>query len=146
MKPLAACSLAIALVVLACNLSNCASPPLGSEGSEFAGSDRCTTCHDQESRFWRYGAHRDVACERCHGSGAEHARADSISRRGMSLGGVELCMSCHQQGADPSSNEVSTIGSFEGHLRDLERDHRIKLDRRKSGTSCVYCHDPHLLE
>jgi hypothetical protein len=64
----------------------------------------------------------------------------------MSLGGVDLCLSCHKQGADSSFDVVSTIGSFEDHLTELERDHRINLDRQKSGADCVYCHDPHLLE
>ncbi|MHC4953257.1 MAG: hypothetical protein ACYTGZ_05155 [Planctomycetota bacterium] len=64
----------------------------------------------------------------------------------MKLGGVDLCMSCHKEGADSPSNVVSRIASFEDHLLTLERDHRIKLDRQKAGTACVYCHDPHLLE
>jgi len=64
----------------------------------------------------------------------------------MSLGDVDLCLSCHEEGAASSSRLVPTIESFEDHLRALERDHRIKLDRQKSGTDCVYCHDPHLLE
>jgi hypothetical protein len=116
------------------------------KGSDLAGSDRCATCHEQEARFRRYGAHRTVDCERCHGPGAEHARADGRARLTTSLEGADLCLSCHKQGADPSSGAVSAIESFEDHLRTLERDHRIKLDRRKSGTACVYCHDPHLLE
>jgi hypothetical protein len=64
----------------------------------------------------------------------------------MSLGDVDLCLSCHNRGADASSGVVSTIGTFEDHLTELERDHRVKLDRQKSGADCVYCHDPHLLE
>lgn len=64
----------------------------------------------------------------------------------MSLGGADLCMSCHRSGANTPSNAESMIESLEDHLQDMERDHRIKLDRQKSGVSCVYCHDPHLLE
>jgi hypothetical protein len=146
MKPRAGRSISIALVILACILANCVGRPLGPEGSDLAGNVRCATCHEQESRYCRYGAHRTLECERCHGPGEKHARADSSSRPEMSLGDANLCMSCHKQGADPSSNVVSRIGSFEDHLRKLERDHRIKLDRQKSGTDCVYCHDPHLLE
>jgi len=64
----------------------------------------------------------------------------------MDLGDAELCLSCHRQGATRRADVVSTVRSFEDHLRELERDHRVKLDRQKSGTDCVYCHDPHLLE
>jgi len=145
-KPLAGFFIPIALVILACILADCVGRPLAPKGSDLAGNDRCATCHEQESRFLGYGAHRTLACERCHGPGGEHARADGTARPGMSLGRADLCMSCHEQGADPSSEVVSRIESFEDHLRKMERDHRIKLDRQKSGTDCVYCHDPHLLE
>ncbi len=65
----------------------------------------------------------------------------------MDLGGVETCMSCHRAGEKvPSGSAASRIVSFEDHLQILEREHRIKLDREKSGKSCVFCHDPHLLE
>ena len=144
--PLAARSFAMALAIVVVSLVSCTSPRSEAEGSDLAGSDSCAACHEQEARFSRYGAHRTVECERCHGPGAEHARADDGPRRRMSLGDVDLCLSCHRQGADPSPDVVSTIVSFEDHLRELERDHRIKLDRRKSGADCVYCHDPHLLE
>jgi hypothetical protein len=143
MRPLAPCSVAAALAIVALSLARCASPPPVPEGSDLAGSDSCATCHEEEARLRLYGAHRTVECERCHGPGAKHARADG---GGMSLGDADLCLSCHKKGADPSANVVSAIESFEDHLTDLERDHRIKLDRRKSGTDCVYCHDPHLLE
>jgi len=62
----------------------------------------------------------------------------------MSLGDAPLCLSCHKASAEPPL--APTIESFEAHLTELERDHRIKLDRKKSGSGCVYCHDPHLLE
>jgi hypothetical protein len=146
MKPLAACSVGMALAIVAVGLVGCASPRLGVEWSDLAGSDRCATCHEQEARFSRYGAHRTVECERCHGPGAEHARDANGSRHRMSLGDVDLCLSCHKQGPGPSADVVSTIGSFEDHLRKLERDHSVKLDRQKAGADCVYCHDPHLLE
>jgi hypothetical protein len=146
MKALAGCSIAIALAMLACILSDCTARPVAPEGNDLVGNDSCATCHEQDARYCRYGAHRTLACERCHGPGAKHAGADGSSRPEMSLGGPELCLSCHGQGAEPSSNVASRIESFEDHLREMERDHRIKLDRRKSGTDCVYCHDPHLLE
>ena len=142
MKPLAACSIAIALLFLAA----CAGRTPGQGSGDLAGNDRCATCHEQEARFCRYGAHRSIDCERCHGRGGEHARHGSGPRPEMSLGGVDLCLSCHREGARSASGVESRIGSFEDHLKRLERDHRVQLDRRKSGADCVYCHDPHLLE
>jgi hypothetical protein len=144
MRPLAA--LPIAVAILASSLAGCTGTPVASGGGAqdaLAGSDSCAACHEEEARLWRYGAHRVVECERCHGPGAGHARGGGGR---MSLGDADLCLSCHAQGAGSSGNVVSTIESFEAHLRALERDHKIKLDRQKSGTDCVYCHDPHLLE
>jgi hypothetical protein len=143
MRPLAALPIAAAAAILASGLASCTSPPAAPGAGALAGSGSCATCHEEEARLWGYGAHRNVECERCHGPGAEHARGGGGR---MSLGDVDLCLSCHREGADPSGKVVSTIESFEAHLRTLERDHRIKLDRQKSGTDCVYCHDPHLLE
>jgi hypothetical protein len=140
MRPSAPCWIALAIAIF--GFANCTSPPEGRSG--LAGSESCATCHEQEARFSQYGAHRTVECERCHGPGAEHAAAESGPRPAMSLGDVDLCLSCHKEGAEPSL--VSTIESFEAHLKALERDHRIKLDRQKCGRGCVYCHDPHLLE
>lgn len=124
--------------------AQCAADPASREGGrrpdDLAGSDACATCHEEEGRLWRYGAHRSVECERCHGPGAKHAGAESGSRPELRAGGIDLCLSCHGDGA------ASTIGSLEDHLKEIERQHRIKLDRRKAGADCVYCHDPHLLE
>jgi hypothetical protein len=138
MKQAAAWSVMIVLATLACRVPD--------RGDALAGNDACAACHETEARFSGYGAHRTVPCERCHGPGAFHARADGGARPRMRLGGPDLCLSCHRRGADPAPGVVSSIGSYEEHLDDLERNHRIKLDRRISGTDCVYCHDPHLLE
>jgi len=127
--------LALGAALLACVLVACAGRSRPPAGTAPVGSARCATCHEQETRFWRYGGHRTVACERCHGPGADHAEAEAEARPAMSLGDVALCLACHP-----------TIGSFEDHLKELEREHRITLDREKSGKDCVYCHDPHLLE
>jgi len=127
-------------------LAHCAGTPVEPAQGALAGSDLCATCHEQEARFCQYGAHREISCEECHGPGAEHARAEGPSRPGMTLADAELCLSCHRKGATRSADVASTVGSFEAHLQALERDHRVKLDRQKSGTDCVYCHDPHLLE
>jgi hypothetical protein len=129
------------LAIVACHGARPAPEP---SGDGLAGSDTCAACHEQEARFCQYGPHRTVECERCHGPGAAHARADGEPRPGMDLGGVDLCLSCHRRGS--GSGAVSRIQSFEDHLTELETEHRIRLDREKSGTDCVYCHDPHLLE
>ena len=134
------------MFALACILTTCGNKPAERGGDELVGSELCGTCHEQELRFCRYGAHRTLECEQCHGPGSEHALADAAARPEMSLGGAGLCLSCHAEGAGSPSEVPSRIKSFEDHLANLEREHRVTLDRKQSGSDCVFCHDPHLLE
>jgi hypothetical protein len=60
----------------------------------------------------------------------------------MVLGGSESCLSCHREGGAAASG----IASFEAHVEDVERMHKVRFDRGRIGGACVYCHDPHLLE
>jgi hypothetical protein len=140
------CSAILGVAAVVGILTACAEWTVQTKDLTFVGSDHCNQCHENETRFWEYGPHRVVACEQCHGPGGRHESSDDHFRPKMSLGSVHLCLSCHGDSAGPSVNTVSRIGSFEDHLRSLEEEHRIKLDRKKSGTSCVFCHDPHLLE
>jgi len=147
MRTVAGGGIAVAWLAFACLLAGCTGQTPGTPApAELAGSESCAECHEQEAQFWQYGAHRTVACEQCHGPGRAHAEAEGGDRPAMDLGGTGLCLSCHGQGAASPSRVTSRIQSFEDHLSQLEREHRIKLDRRKSGTDCVYCHDPHLVE
>jgi len=140
------CSAILGVAAVVGILTACASRPVQAKALTSVGSDHCRQCHKNETRFWEYGPHRVVACEQCHGPGGEHVSCVDNSRPKMSLGSAHLCLSCHRDSAEPSVNVVSRIRSFEDHLRNLEEEHRIKLDRKKSGTGCVFCHDPHLLE
>ncbi|MCA9322511.1 MAG: hypothetical protein KDB53_17345, partial [Planctomycetes bacterium] len=106
----------------------------------------CVNCHDQEVRYCQHGPHQILDCATCHGPGEQHANAGAGPRPELRLGTADLCLSCHQAGSRVDSRVVSTIETFETHLQDLEQDHRIRLDRGKSGQDCVFCHDPHLLE
>ncbi|MGH9661431.1 MAG: multiheme c-type cytochrome [Bryobacteraceae bacterium] len=88
-----------------------------------------------------------VACERCHGPGAEHAARPSaanivrLSRRGARES-VEFCAECHRSPAaipaaaperdDPASIRFQPVGLAASRCF------------QKSGTlSCLTCHDPH---
>ena len=64
----------------------------------------------------------------------------------MRVGGSELCMSCHKQESGAPRGKVSNIKSFEEHVTEVEKMHKVKLRRQKAGGRCVFCHDPHLVE
>ena len=136
----------ITLAIAVAQLSRCVQPPRETGHDSFAGSASCKACHAQESRYWAYGPHREIDCERCHGPGSGHARSTGPARAAMTLGDTGLCLACHARDGEDATGDIATIESFESHLRNLERDHRVTLDRQKSGTGCVYCHDPHLVE
>ncbi len=143
---IARCSAILGVAAVVGILTACADITARTKDMTTVGSDHCGPCHGDETRFWDYGPHRVVACEQCHGPGGDHVSFVGDSRPRMSLGSTHLCLSCHTESEGLSGNKASTIRSFEDHLRDLEEEHRIKLDRKKSGTGCVFCHDPHLLE
>jgi hypothetical protein len=145
-RQISKCSAILGVAAVVGILTACEGRTVETKDLTTVGSEICNQCHENETRFWKYGPHRVVACEQCHGPGGEHVSSDDDSRPKMSLGGVHLCLSCHRDSAEPSLKVVSRIRSFEDHLRNLEEEHRIKLDRKKSGSACVFCHDPHLLE
>lgn len=99
-----------------------------------AGPASCADCHAEQARHVEYGPHRSLACAECHGPGDAHMNA-SDPRPRMFLGGANECIACHV-----------SIRSLDAHLRDVERLHKVTLDRDKVAGSCAFCHDPHLLE
>lgn len=79
----------------------------GEEGSPFAGSAMCRSCHEAEYRSWRQTDHsrafatlvkqqkqRDPACVSCHITGAFHAQGPKEAKSVGSLANVG-CESCH---------------------------------------------------
>ena len=142
-----ALSLSVSLVLLwGCQPAGSTSKASGAVVDEIPGSATCGKCHENEAKFLDYGAHHSLACHQCHGLGTEHVQAPANQRPKMSLGDVHLCLSCHQTDAKVANPVVAKIDSFEDHLQQLEKEHRVKFDRKKSGDNCVFCHDPHLLE
>lgn len=100
----------------------------------------CASCHEEENRFWAYGAHSEVSCESCHGVSGDHVEAKTPPR----LPGNEHCYTCHPLVDDSEAQEIPAPEVFEKHLRFVEKKHVIRVDREKVRGRCVYCHDPHL--
>lgn len=76
-----------------------------------------------------------IQCERCHGTGSEHA-VDPFGVRMMVDISSDFCGQCHVRG-DPS-----TIPASGGFIRHHEQYNEM-LATTKSFMKCVTCHDPH---
>jgi hypothetical protein len=114
--------------------------------SRHTGSGACRECHPDQHRFWAYGKHAAVACEACHGAGAEHSLKDAEPRPKLSLEGNDQCLGCHGRAAGRPEKYVSLVDGFDAHLRFIEHKHFVNVDRAKKKNLCVHCHDPHLLQ
>ena len=139
--------LAALLCLPACDRAGAeAESQAGKPRSPRIGSESCKACHAKEHRLWEYGGHSRVSCESCHGPGREHSEALPEERPALKVGDSDSCLSCHGTEATPTLHTNARVPSFEGHMQDLESAHKVRFDREKSMGSCVYCHDPHLLE
>ena len=61
---------------------------------KYAGQVVCVECHDDIAETKFAGYHKNVACEVCHGPGAEHVEDSDIELPAPR--GRDLCILCHE--------------------------------------------------
>ena len=109
------------------------------EGTQYAGSDTCKTCHEEmfkkfeATAHWKItlGRHEESArgCEACHGPGKAHVEAGGDKSKIFTFAGADpaeasrRCLSCHEYGEEHANFTRSQHNSNE--------------------VSCVACHSPH---
>jgi hypothetical protein len=120
---------------------------------------RCFGCHTSLSttanRFDPSHVTPGVACEACHGPGANHVdamksgkiangrRAIFDPRRLEPVASVDFCGACHRTWADVLQ------GGFTGVINARFQPYRLEISRCWQGTkgdarlTCIACHDPH---
>ena len=104
------------------------------------GEEACASCHEEESRFWSYGGHAEIACEQCHRVQGNHVEA----KEKPELPDNRACLGCHPLVEGPQRGGLSEQEVLERHLEFVEKKHVVKVDRQKIGDRCIRCHDPHL--
>jgi hypothetical protein len=89
----------------------------------FAGRKTCEECHEDEVIKLSKFAHRNLACEACHGPRAAHAQDPDVKSEVVSF---SHCLRCHE--ANPSRPKT--------HKQIVSKDHY-------TGSKCIECHLPH---
>jgi len=119
-----------------------------SRSVKYVGVDRCKDCHLKEWKKWSRKEHATVACEVCHGPGAEHSVENADPRplppRSKSSGKMaeqahDLCMSCHAE-APGRSTEFSQIRS-KAHLAEFKITE--ESEDFEESMRCLTCHTGH---
>ena len=132
----------------------------GADASQYAGTDTCKTCHEEQFKSYDRGphwktekdAHRGVAyqgCESCHGPSKDHAESADPEKAGSfkKLSAQESskrCLKCHELGEEHSNfqrtahleNQVGCTDCHSVHKPQVER----KLLKDSQPTLCYSCH------
>jgi hypothetical protein len=100
----------------------------------------CGTCHKEQVKFWSYGGHVSIPCHKCHNVRGDHEE-EGVQPK---LPGNRRCLECHPLVKGPQKEPKTENEVFEHHLLEIEKKHVIRVNRKKVGGRCIYCHDPHL--
>ena len=128
---------------------------------KYAGHEACAACHPDVAALRVAGRHKSVACEVCHGPGAEHVESPSEKRLsaprqrgycplchgydpGRPSGFPQIdpathnpmrpCVSCHQAHAPETPREPEACGACHGSIA---RTHSVS---NHALIACVRCH------
>jgi hypothetical protein len=116
----------------------------------FAGSDKCTKCHEEMKTDKEVGFHATLQCEACHGPGLKHAMyADKFKDGELpdSLllhkpGSRKECAVCHQLNAARVKIVFDTIDN--SMIKQIDPMKHNLVDKRNfAKLICIECHNPH---
>lgn len=91
----------------------------------YAGENICSECHDEQAEIKRMSRHKNVACEACHGPGANHIDEPSENNISVSRNRA-LCSLCHTYNASKPTGFPQIDQSTHNPLK-----------------PCMSCHEPH---
>jgi predicted CXXCH cytochrome family protein len=123
---------------------------------EYAGSESCKTCHEDQYVSFARTAHADMAhsrfetdmsrgCEACHGPSKKHVECETERRKAMEAGedvadcDKSLVVSYRSQSPKDVS---STCLSCHAGLGE-EHSNYIRGEHWRNDVGCTDCHDPH---
>jgi hypothetical protein len=116
----------------------------------YAGSAKCTKCHDEMHTDKALGFHAQLQCEVCHGPGLKHAMyADRFKDRKLPDSLLlhkpderKDCAVCHQLNAARVKILFDTINNTMIHQVNIMK-HNLADKKTKEVLKCIECHNPH---
>ena len=116
----------------------------------YAGSDKCSKCHETEQTEKTDGFHAQLKCEVCHGPGLKHALYADKFMNSQLPDSLKLlkpnerkdCALCHQKNAARIKILFDTIANT--MIRQIDAMKHKLLDKKtKVELKCIECHNPH---
>lgn len=116
----------------------------------YAGSEKCSGCHELEYQEKIDGYHASLKCELCHGPGLKHVLyADKFKDSELPdslklLKPIERkdCALCHQKNAARIKILFDTIDNT--IIRQIDAmTHKLLNKKTKQENRCIDCHNPH---
>jgi hypothetical protein len=116
----------------------------------YAGSDKCTKCHEEMQMDKAIGFHAQLQCEVCHGPGLKHVLYADKFKDGELPDSLKLhkpderkdCAICHQLNAARIKIVFDTINNSMVKLIDPLK-HNLVDKRTNEKLKCIECHNPH---
>jgi hypothetical protein len=116
----------------------------------YAGSAKCTKCHEEMATDKSVGFHAQLQCEVCHGPGLKHALYAEKFKDGELPDSLKLykpaerkdCAICHQMNAARVKIVFDTINNSVIKLIDPVT-HNPYDKRTFAKLTCIECHNPH---
>ena len=116
----------------------------------YAGSAKCTKCHEDMATDKAIGFHAHLQCEICHGPGLKHARYADKFKDGKLPDSLALhkpdsrkeCAVCHQLNAARVKILFDTINHTLVHQVNTITHNPVNKKTNES-LKCIECHNPH---
>jgi len=117
---------------------------------QYAGSDKCTQCHEEMKTDKELGFHNQLQCEVCHGPGLKHSLYADKFKDGELPDSLKLfkpdarkdCALCHQLNAARIKIVFDTINNTMIHQVNTLK-HNLVDKRTNEKLKCIECHNPH---
>lgn len=116
----------------------------------YAGSENCSTCHEEIRADKAIGKHAQLKCEVCHGPGMKHALYADRFKTGPLPDSLLLykpverkdCGICHMLNAARIKIQFDTINHSMVHQVDVMK-HNLADKKTNVEFKCIECHNPH---